>query len=323
MKYKIVAGMVASLLAVSGIVEASDTRRDLRSNSRVRSLVVQVQNNSTAIEQNGTGITENASNITANTNGVAANADNISINASGVEGNASGVAANANGISTNASGVATNAAAIAGLAVEQSFDYRDFSADPTITSKVFAISGGGLAATGCVTETRSATRNIDSTTILERVRTDVNGLNCGFNVFTFDGRADGLFLLSNDARTPDGFASRNLREVDEGLLARTTSMQVGRSFGNGSGLTITRNSGVSTSAVVQNGTLQGISDVTVPLNGGTTFSSCLRIHTNRDSANGLGGDFNFVSWYCADVGLVKRIDSIGNVLNLTEVISAP
>lgn len=241
--------------------------------------------------------------------------------------NSAAIAGNTGAIGANARAIAINATAIAEISKEPSYDYRDYSTATNISSKVLAISGGGMAATDCLTETRTTTRvNVNSieTSTLDRVRTTSTGLNCGFQRFTFEARADGRYMTVNDLRTADGAASRIHRAIDDGMLMRTTNMQVGKSFGNASATTITRSTGVTQASVVQNVTFQGIESVTVPYNGGTTFNECMKVHIDRSSQDGLGGDgFKQVSWYCKDVGLVKRIDSRSNVWQLTDIVFTP
>ena len=52
-------------------------------------------------------------------------------------------------------------------------------------------------------------------------------------------------------------------------------------------------------------TLAGIEDVTVPYNGGTTYTDCLKLYRNRQL--GISGHHAAVEWHCPVVGYVKSI----------------
>jgi len=252
--------------------------------------------------------------IQANANDIAANASDITTNATEISTNASGVAA-------NAAGIAANAAAIAAIPVAASYDYRDYSADGSVSSKTFAITGIG----SCDTEVQNFDRNTvgDTTTITRtRIRTQA-GAPCRYHVHTMQSTPTGHYMLGETTYSNDGLTEGQAVTLDNPVLVRSTNMRIGLASADAATTTITN--GVDTiGTYIEKTTPVGVEDVTVPYNGGTTYAGCLKVHTFRQATSGFGNQLlNRVSWFCSNIGFVKGIQSNGATWELTDVAVTP
>lgn len=255
---------------------------------------------------------------------IEANADDIAANASDITSNAADIATNASGVAANAAGIAANAAAIAAIPVAASYDYRDYSADGSVTSKTFAITGIG----SCDTEVQNFDRNNvgDTTTITRtRIRTTggVGGTPCRYHVHTMQSTPTGYYMLGETTYSNDGLTEGQVVTLDNPVLVRSTNMRIGLASADAATTTITN--GVDTiGTYIEKTTPVGVEDVTVPYNGGTTYAGCLKVHTFRQATSGFGNQLlNRVSWFCSNIGFVKGIQSNGATWELTDVAVTP
>lgn len=251
------------------------------------------------------------------------NTDSIATNATNIANNTAAITAGTSAVTSLSATVAGHTTALAALAVPASYDYHNYSSAANVATQTYSITGNGLAASGCTTETRATRRtvvgavtNIDVT----RTRTNTAAATCGNHVLHFVSQADGYYWKGIDSSDNNG-TLLSTAVINEPVLLRAADMQIGRSFGGaGSTTTTTLSTGaVVNSTITENSTVQGLEDVTVPYNGGTTYNGCLRIHEHRASGLGFGGVLDQVSWYCSGIGLTKRIDSAGNIWMLTNI----
>lgn len=221
-----------------------------------------------------------------------------------------------NNISANANGIAANAAAIAAISVDQGYDYRNYSADPAITSKVFNLKN---ASGSCDTETRNFKRNTvgDTTTITrERIRTlgGPSGSPCQYVIHTMISNSTGYYLVSEESYNSNGTILNNTTTLDTPVIQRGIDMHMGKTTADASTSTSTSGNPVN-GALVESTTVLGIESVTVPYG---SYNDCLKVLTVRES-NSMN-TFSRISWFCPGVGFVKGTQGTGNSWELTNVI---
>lgn len=254
----------------------------------------------------------------------------IGANTTGVVDNAAAIAQNATNISNNTAGITQNAsdtqANTAAIGVLQSraalqYDYRDYSRAANVVSKTYNIRNIAT----CDTETRnfSSVTSGDTTDItLTRVRTE-SGLPCRYHVFHFRNTPQGRFRLGVDNYNGSGSRLRSTVTLDKPMIMRTSAMQIGVDIGDGTTTTFTDfdNGGVVTPGTfIQKTVLLAVDSVSVPLNGGTTFEGCLRLHVTHESTFGFGtGPIDRIEYHCPGLGMVKRIQANGGYYELTGV----
>ena len=72
-------------------------------------------------------------------------------------------------------------------------------------------------------------------------------------------------------------------------------------------------------------TLAAIEDITVPYNGGTTYTACLKVHRTRksttDNISLNTGHGENILWYCQGVGMTKNIAINGVGVLVTRELS--
>lgn len=266
-------------------------------------------NNQSGLRAEVTQIKENIQQLT----------DQVQVNTDSITTNSAAIANNTADINQLAGTVAEHSNALASLGAPATFDFHDYGAAGNVVSETYDISGNGIALGGCSHEIRSYQRtaqlngivNIDVT----RSRTDSNNTPCFLDVQHYESRTDGLYWMGRDSYDTFSQTLVSTNAIDDGLLERTSAMQVGKTFGGASGTTFT-NGTTETSGIVGVMTLLGVEDVTVPAG---SFAQCLKISQQVTSGHPLLGTYQAVSWYCSGVGFTKRIDGNGNVWTLTGV----
>jgi len=210
--------------------------------------------------------------------------------------------ASASQVNQNFQELADRIAAIPGA---QSFDYHNYSAASNIASKTFAYTGdlGGsvhtCASPGTETISYTHTPNGVNTNITKlRLRTDPSGI-CDEVEYTYIASPTELTVTSKtDYDGSHGLISTET--FDDGLVIHTSDMRLGMTFGSSSSMTNSVNGGgigtIDSSAVV------AVEDLTVK---GVSYTGCLKIHRLRTS--NTDGSFNEMSWYCPNIGEVKRV----------------
>ncbi len=259
-------------------------------------------------------INTNATNIATNAGNIATNAANVSTNTANISTNTANIATNTADIATNAADIAANTAAIAAIPGLTTYDYRNYAADSTITSKTFAITGIST----CDTEVRNfahVTVGSDSTTTMTRVRTQ-SSAPCQYAVFKFLSTPTGNFMLSEDVYTNDGGSLTRSVTLDTPALLQSSNMRNGITIADAATTTITGGS-KPTGTYVERTTVVGVESITVPYG---TLNNCLKVHSSRETSEGFGsGDLSRISWLCPGIGMAKRIQANGGTWMLTNV----
>jgi len=253
------------------------------------------------------------------------NTDNITANTSAIGDNTTAISNNTTAIGDNTTAIGNNTTEISNLSntVNQmaptTYDFHNFGRASNLTSVTFEISGSGMAASGCNTETRTFQRtplgngvtNVD----IMRTRTQSGGAVCHYNVLHYQSRADGFYWMGRDVYDNlQNFVSSNV--INGGLIERGSNMEIGKSFGGASSTSIDTTNTNTTSTVVSNLVLLGLEDVSVPAGD---YTGCLKISRNIVSGDSSFGSNQSVAWYCSGVGLTKRIDSVGNIWTLSSI----
>jgi len=242
--------------------------------------------------------------FTAGSPAVAADVNaNFSAVETAVDDNNSRVTTNAGNISTNTAAIAVNTAAIAAIPGNAVYDYRNYLS--TASSKTFATSGtvpcGNVETRSFVRTTNGANTDIEMT----RVRTQ-SSVECSNQVFRSTNTPTERLLKEKDNYDNGGAITRMFRLSDPVTLL-TSNMSQGAVYSDASPSYETPAGGseVLGGVHVQNTSVTGTETVTVPL---STYNNCLKVAQTRYS-RGFGGDgLHRVSWYCAGVGEVKRIE---------------
>ena len=158
------------------------------------------------------------------------------------------------------------------------------------------------------TELTVTIKEIDSSTGIACRHTDFNYLDTGTE-FQFLGST------GYDAITGT-YVGESVN--DDPAVSMTSTMKLNSSWADGVTTTLITPPSAPESGYpfVQMYTLAGVEDVTVPYNGGTTYTGCLKFHKLR-----FGADVQEVAWYCPDVGYTKSIIARGSGNNSTRELS--
>ena len=159
------------------------------------------------------------------------------------------------------------------------------------------------------TELTVTIKEIDSST----------GIACRHNDFNYLNTATEFQRLGIVGYDPINGTYQSTMAYDDPIVLMTSTMKLNSSWADGVTTTVTAPPSAPASGPLftQMYTLAGVEDVTVPYNGGTTYTGCLKFHKLR-----FGADVQEVAWYCPDVGYVKSIITRGNSLaNSTRELS--
>jgi hypothetical protein len=210
---------------------------------------------------------------------------------------------NSSAISTNTSSIADHETRISNLEspVITSYDYRDYRAAPTITTKTFQwVRSTPIP---CDREVHQITRTVidpDTTDILNRTeRTDGAATTCMVRENTYTQTADAVFRnVRYDYDPADGTTLLETYTFSTPIKIRTSSMHIGEPIVSTTAVQSTINS-----HLIEINTLLGIEAVTVPAG---TFTNCIKMHKRRNTVI-PGHDTTMIDWHCAGIGRVKRI----------------
>lgn len=182
------------------------------------------------------------------------------------------------------------------------YDFHNYIPDSSIQSKVFDTVGqcGDK-------ETRNYTRVNESggTKVTEeRIITDT-GTPCSHAEFDYLSSTTEFQLLVRRGYDPATATLQSTNTLGNPITRLTSTMKVNTSWADASVITFTPTA--PDGATIEKYTLAGIEDVTVPYNGGTTYTACLKIHKSAQSpGDGLTTRHNeIVIWYCPGVGVTK------------------
>lgn len=187
------------------------------------------------------------------------------------------------------------------------YDYHHYVTDPGIQSKKYNTTGR------CGDEeTRTYTRVAvtDGTKVTEeRINTD-KGATCAHNQIDYLSTTTEYQHLAIRGYDSVTGVLVSMRTLDNPITRRTSTMRVNSSWADVATATTTP-SGTS-STFIEKSTLAAIEDVTVPYNGGTTYTACLKIHRTTQSPsnpadNLTTGHSENIIWYCPGVGMIKNI----------------
>ena len=255
------------------------------------------------------------------TSGQPARAAEVNANFADVE---SQISSNSTLIQQNATDILNNTNAISSIPAQITYDYRDFTANSTITSKTFALNGN------CGTrEVRTFTRTVvnNGTEITMTRKRDTANVVCFWRDNIYLETQTERQLLSGKNYDPTTGELTGTYTLDLPLTLETSSMGKGINIGDAAKISETLAGATPAyfGTIVQlNSALEiETTDVTVPAG---TYSGCLKLSSIRRSQ--AFGRYQQISWKCPGIGEVKRlqstIDSTGSrVWELESIVTTP
>lgn len=213
---------------------------------------------------------------------------------------------NTNNINTNTANITANATAIAAISAPATYDIRNYLPARDLTSATFSVSNSDP--TSAITY--AYLPNADYSELRINVTTTPN------DGYTAPPMSSIFYGITASAFTRKGRLNHNPggAEISSAMVEPAEVIAGIPATAGASWITMTQTTTrdiltdtiSSVSPGIKTANLAGIEDVTVPYNGGTTFTHCLKISTQDTGVDGIvsGGA---MSWYCGGVGLVKRI----------------
>lgn len=228
---------------------------------------------------------------------------------------------NISDISTNTTSIADHETRIGDLEAVGAtiYDYHDYNAASTITTRTYQWYRSEPTTT-CNTEVHQLIRTVidaNTTDITLRRILSVDGITtCQIREFDYTKTADNYVHKETRAFNPDGTPGETYTFL-EPVILRTAKMQIGVPI-----VSTTEVQSTVNSHMIEINTLLGNESVTVPAG---TYTDCIKIHKRRNAVIS-GHDQTAISWYCAGIGLVKRIrvvnnSSLGQISQSLELVS--
>lgn len=204
-------------------------------------------------------------------------------------------------VDSNTSRIAANESAIATLPAVTTYNHLDFLG-PNVNEKVWSRmtleapnSCDRITTTVSRTDEGAGVTRIDHSNTWSR---SIDGTTCF---------SDNVELRNSaDRFTWDGYRTNSYTwTMNSPVVLLTSDMIKGGSIAGGGTYTHTDFNGSATHVMIQNNSVIGLEDVTVPAG---SFSGCLRVHASR-AYGGTSGttEINLFRWYCPGVGNVKEI----------------
>jgi len=183
------------------------------------------------------------------------------------------------------------------------YSYRDFT--QAYTSKTFNVSDSRGKYDS---EIRTFDRSVSGR--VSYLRDRVHSVNGRFKLDTIVLDNSGSELKFVGLKARNKFTGDVIADIaiDPGLVARTASMQIGKTFGSDVKVTINDLvAGVTSTAYTQQRVVLVAANQTVTVPAGQ-FTGCIKLSSHR-SGNALGETFDRTSTHCPSVGLVKQVQS--------------
>ncbi len=178
------------------------------------------------------------------------------------------------------------------------YDFHNYVTDSSIQSKEFNTVGkcGDK-------ETRALSRvAVLGGTKVTLIRKNTNaGVVCSHVEIDYLNTATEFQLLEIRGYDPASATLQGGSTFDDPIAILTSTMKMNSSWAGASSTTAVPPAPAFTGGDVRMNTLVDIEDITVPYNGGTTYSACLKIHRVR--AAGL----TQIDWYCSGLGYTKSM----------------
>jgi len=196
---------------------------------------------------------------------------------------------------------------------KSSYNYNDYipAADQTNVFDIIYYDG----TTPCQAKARYQYEHTTENTepVLKRTytATDAADTPCAPSdvVHTFYKRSNALEFEKRESVDRASGAVNSTDIYDQPRRALTANMQNGSTWATASLLSKTDISGTTVSTFIEQRALVGVEDVTVPYNGTTTYTGCLKV-INMTNEN--------VRWFCPGIGLVKSMRS-GSIWELSDI----
>jgi hypothetical protein len=223
------------------------------------------------------------------------------------------IVTNRQNIDLNTQMIGINGAAISGMQQQLNeitpppiYDFKDYSASVNVSEKVFRMKGLDCGDTEVRKYVRTPQNGATSLTVT-RLRSKA-GIPCQYRIFDYVVDDQSRRLLSMKKYNASGSTLKSTTTISDPFDIHHNSMQVGQSWGGGSEVILSPEPVYGAVHVLANeSSLLKVEDITVPYNGGTTFTGCLKIGTLRTSDT--IGHFMRVEWFCPNIGMVKRIQN--------------
>lgn len=194
------------------------------------------------------------------------------------------------------------------------YDFNDYIGN-TINNHTYDFFQDGYA---CDREIRSYTRNgiAGGTQLLMTVDNvpSAGGSRCQYRQMEFLQTTQDLKLVSRSQRDLLNIgAELVLATINRPVTQLTNAMRLGVPWGDASGTLLTPTVGPTERGhIVEIHTLLAVEDVPVTQVPAGPFTGCLKIYTSRQVQNNHFGRQTKMSWYCPNVGLVRRIVNFNN-----------
>lgn len=195
------------------------------------------------------------------------------------------------------------------------YDFHNYIATSSIQSKVFDTTGicGDK-------ETRTYTRSdvAAGTEITEKRINTNSGTPCSHHEYDSLSSTTEYQFLASRTYDPATSALVGTTTLDKPVTRLSSAMKNNTSWADATTYTATPPGTVT--IIIEKNTLAGIEDVTVPYNGGTTYTACLKIHRTSkfpvEDFTVTAGYSESVIWFCPGIGNTKSItiNTGGNVV---------
>lgn len=193
------------------------------------------------------------------------------------------------------------------------YDYRDYETPANVTQKHYSMSAGMC---GDVEIVEFSRQPVGTDTLLTKTRIRTNaGVNCQYDKLHFQESAYAVSWRRTDKYDPSGAVLLSSNRLTKPIARATAFMEVGATWGSATEVDDGVNPNNIVDHVVETNTLLGLENVTVPYGA---YTGCLKIHTSRMSRT--LGNFVMVSWRCAGIGEVKRIQGFGGTMVRWELL---
>lgn len=209
---------------------------------------------------------------------------------------------------------------IADAQINGVYDFHNYLTDTSIQAKVFDTVGrcGDK-------ETHTHTRvSVPGGTELteKRINTDTD-TPCGQSEHDYLVSASEFQFLEGRSFNPATEVLVSTATLDVPITRLTSTMKPNTAWADGS--TYSYDPPAPDKPVIEKNTLAGIEDVTVPYNGGTTYTACLKIHRSThlpvpDPEFTTGRSENIL-WFCPGIGLTKNMAITSNGTLVTRELS--
>lgn len=206
--------------------------------------------------------------------------------------------------------------------VAATVSYKNYDAAANVSKRTYNWVSFDTVVQGCNTEihqiTRTATGNPEVTNVtLKLTRTDdptSPTITCQNQEYGYQATAtDYLYTSRKHFNSVNGNLLVSY-QFNPPVALRTTAMQLNVPMVSTAEISESVNGTVS--HMIESETLLGKESVTVPAG---TYTDCIKMQVRRNSAEN-GFDINSIDWYCAGVGLTKRVRTI-NFVNQGKIVS--